>query len=89
MYTLGVMGYVNQKKPICHFSKTQNVTNKNIDKTMPILTAGHELYARPGSRYNLESLQIHLLRLPDFSSNVSEMQTIWVSRQPQANALSN
>lgn len=84
------MGYVNQKKLICHFSKTQNVTNRSVDKTMPVLTAGHKLHeARPGSKYNLKSLQIHLLRLLVLSSNVSEMQTICVSRQPEASALSN
>ncbi len=56
---------------------------------MPVLTAGCKLYARPGSKYNLKRLQLHLLRLPDLSRNVSEMQTIWVSRQPEANAPSN
>lgn len=56
---------------------------------MPVLTAGHKLYANAGTKYNLKSLQLHLLRLPDLSRNVSEMQTIWVSRQPEANALGN
>lgn len=56
---------------------------------MPVFTAGHKLCARPGSKYNLKSIQLHLLRLPDLSRNVSAMQTIWVSRQPEANALSN
>lgn len=67
---------------------TQNVTQE-YGQTMPVLTAGHKLYARPGSKYNLKSFQLHLLRPPDLSRNVSEMKTIWVSRQPEANALSN
>lgn len=34
------------------------------------------VYARPGSKYNPKSLRLHLLRLPDLSCNVSEMQTV-------------
>lgn len=34
------------------------------------------VYARPGSEYNPKSPQLHLLRLPDLSCNVSEMQTV-------------